>query len=130
MGKKLGFSWSAKRAFGVSGAKNRISRKIGIPLTKSGRQRKVGRAAGCFVATVSYGGYDSVEVRFLRCFRDQILSKNYFGRIFVKLYYKLGPHMAYLINRSEKLKRISRLFLNRVIKRIEKDTYLKLEHFK
>jgi hypothetical protein len=39
---KGGFSW--KRLLGVSSAKARISRSIGIPITKSGRQRKVGRA--------------------------------------------------------------------------------------
>lgn len=49
MGKKYGFSFSWKRALGISAAKGRISRKIGIPLTRSGRQRKVGRAAGCLV---------------------------------------------------------------------------------
>lgn len=35
-----GFSW--KRLLGISAAKSRISRAIGIPLTKSGRQRKIG----------------------------------------------------------------------------------------
>jgi hypothetical protein len=35
-----GFSW--KRAAGVTRTKQRISRKTGIPLTKSGRQRKIG----------------------------------------------------------------------------------------
>lgn len=40
-----GFSW--KRLLGVSAAKSRISRKIGVPLTRSGRQRKFGAAAGC-----------------------------------------------------------------------------------
>jgi choline-glycine betaine transporter len=49
MGKKFGFSFSWKRAVGISAAKGRISRKIGVPLTRSGRQRKVGRAAGCLV---------------------------------------------------------------------------------
>jgi hypothetical protein len=46
---KGGFSW--KRATGISSAKAQISRKIGIPLTKSGRQQKIGRAVtgGCLV---------------------------------------------------------------------------------
>lgn len=39
-----GFSW--KRFSGVSGAKSRLSRAIGVPLTKSGRQRKIGAAIG------------------------------------------------------------------------------------
>ena len=40
-----GFSWN--RLLGISAAKSRISRQIGIPLTRSGRQRKMGRAMGC-----------------------------------------------------------------------------------
>ncbi len=52
MGRKKGipglsFSW--RRASGLSAAKGRLSRKIGVPLTKSGRQRKVGRAMGCCI---------------------------------------------------------------------------------
>ena len=46
-----GFSW--KRAVGLSAAKARVSRRIGIPFTKSGRQRKIGKlvtGGGCLVA--------------------------------------------------------------------------------
>lgn len=46
-----GFSW--KRLIGLSAAKSRVSRSIGIPLTKGGRQRKIGRlvtGGGCLVA--------------------------------------------------------------------------------
>lgn len=42
-----GFSW--KRASGLSSAKGRLSRQLGVPLTRAGRQRKVGRAMGCCV---------------------------------------------------------------------------------
>ena len=45
-----GFSW--KRAIGLSAAKARLSRRIGIPLTKSGHQRKLGKlvsGGGCLV---------------------------------------------------------------------------------
>ena len=48
-----GFSW--KRAVGISAAKARLSRGIGIPLTKSGRQRKLGAfvsRGGCLVVVV------------------------------------------------------------------------------
>lgn len=39
-----GFSW--KRLLGVSAAKSKLSRAIGVPLTRSGRQRKIGRIFG------------------------------------------------------------------------------------
>tara|TARA_R110002096_G_scaffold218934_2_gene407214 strand:- start:97 stop:300 length:204 start_codon:yes stop_codon:yes gene_type:complete len=44
---KGGFSW--KKLSGYSGVKLNVSRKIGIPLTKSGRNQKVGRIVtkGC-----------------------------------------------------------------------------------
>ena len=37
---KGGFSW--RRFVGISAFKAKISRQIGIPLTRSGRQRKLG----------------------------------------------------------------------------------------
>jgi hypothetical protein len=46
-----GFSW--KRALGISAAKARLSRKIGVPLTRTGRQRKIGAALGCALPVVA-----------------------------------------------------------------------------
>lgn len=43
----LSFSW--RRAIGLSAAQSRLSRKIWIPLSRSGRQRKIGRAMGCAI---------------------------------------------------------------------------------
>lgn len=48
---KGGFSW--KRLTGVTKIKQKISRKTGVPLTKSGRQRKIGKMVmggkGCLI---------------------------------------------------------------------------------
>lgn len=48
MGRKkipgLSFSW--KRATGVTKAKRRIAKATGIPTSRSGRQRKFGKALG------------------------------------------------------------------------------------
>jgi hypothetical protein len=41
----LSFSW--KRAVGITAAKQKLARMTGIPTTRAGRQRKVGRALGC-----------------------------------------------------------------------------------
>lgn len=52
--KKYGFSW--KRALGITSAKRKISKATGIPLTKSGRQRKVGKimtGGGCLLPVVA-----------------------------------------------------------------------------
>jgi len=47
MTRKYGVSFSWKRATGLSSLKGKVSRKTGIPLTRSGRQRKIGRMTGC-----------------------------------------------------------------------------------
>lgn len=54
---KFGFSFSWKRATGLSAAKGRLSRKLGIPLSRSGRQRKVGRGLGCAVLLAIAGAW-------------------------------------------------------------------------
>ena len=47
-----GASFSWRRAIGVSATKGRISRKIGVPLTKSGRERKAGRFVMKYVSPI------------------------------------------------------------------------------
>lgn len=44
-----GLSLSWRRATGLSSAKAKLSRQLGVPLTRSGRQRKLGRSLGCVV---------------------------------------------------------------------------------
>lgn len=49
MGKKSiipGLTFSLKRALGVSSAKSKIAKKTGIPTSKLGRQKKVGKLFG------------------------------------------------------------------------------------
>lgn len=61
--RKYGFSFSWKRAGGISAAKARRSRRIGFPLTRSGRQRKLGRMLGCCVLFVLLvGGLTAMAV--------------------------------------------------------------------
>jgi len=57
----LSFSW--RRALGVSQAQARLSRQIGIPLSRSGRQRKAGKMAGCCIPILIGAGL--VKILFL-----------------------------------------------------------------
>lgn len=52
------------------------------------------KSEGCYIATAVYGGYDQPQVLVLRKFRDEVLKKNLFGRIFIKIYYALSPKAA------------------------------------
>ena len=41
-----GFSFSWKRAFGITGMKRKIAKATGIPTTKQGRRNKIGKLLG------------------------------------------------------------------------------------
>jgi hypothetical protein len=41
---KYGISFSWKRLLGISGFRNSIARKTGVPTTKGGMERKLGRS--------------------------------------------------------------------------------------
>ncbi len=41
-----GVSFSPKKALGVTAAKRKVAKATGIPTTKSGRQKKVGKMLG------------------------------------------------------------------------------------
>lgn len=52
---KYGFSFSWKRALGISAAKQRFARKTGIPTTQSGFEKKVGRSIIAFMLSMFSG---------------------------------------------------------------------------
>lgn len=58
--KKLGFSWSAKKASGLSGARGKVARATGIPTTRDGRRRKMGRVVGCLVPLLICGALGAI----------------------------------------------------------------------
>lgn len=43
MGKKYGFSFSWKRALGISGMRTSFAKRTGVPTTQGGLERKLGR---------------------------------------------------------------------------------------
>jgi len=73
----------------------------------------------CFIATAVYGDPCCVEVRALRAFRDEQLLKNYFGSIFVKIYYKLSPPIADWLIGKERISKKIRILLNYLVKLIQ-----------
>lgn len=73
---------------------------------------------GCFIATAVYGSNNSPEVKLLRLWRDAVLLKRYFGRIFVKFYYKVSPYIASVIEKNKLLKILFRNVIDRFVKAI------------
>jgi len=77
------------------------------------------KQGGCFIATAVYGSYYAPEVLVLRQFRDKVLSKFFWGRVFIKLYYAISPFIAERLDQCQSVKKILRnLILNPIIKNI------------
>ena len=92
--------------------------------------RRVLHKSGCFVATVTYGDEDIVEVRFLRAFRDEVLSKSTIGRIFIWAYYRLGANIARVVELLPFLRTACRRTLDSIVRIIESKTHLKRNNFR
>lgn len=86
--------------------------------------------SGCFVATATYGDEDFVEVKFLRAFRDGIMSRSRSGRVFIWIYYRVGPYGARMVEQVPRLKPICRKILDQIVDGIEAKTYLKRSAFR
>jgi hypothetical protein len=101
---------------------------INYPICKScytgGRETSINPASdkkGCYIATVCYGDYDSNEVKVFRKYRDEVLSKNIFGRIFIQIYYFLSPSVAnYLKERLYLNSKIKLHILDKIYKKMAK----------
>lgn len=76
--------------------------------------------SGCYIATSCYGNEFAPEVLYLKFFRDNTLAKNYFGRLFIKIYYFLSPPFAEKLKGKERLNTFIRnQILNKIVKRIK-----------
>lgn len=66
--------------------------------------------SSCFIATAVYGA-NSVQVYLLRNFRDQILMKSMFGRLFVLAYISTSPTVANILKSHPKMRAITKNLL-------------------
>lgn len=74
----------------------------------------------CFIATAVYGSYESFEVKKLQEWRDNYLSNYILGKMFIQIYYKIGPSLAKFVKTKSFLKKIFKLAIDFIIKNINK----------
>jgi hypothetical protein len=73
------------------------------------------KSGGCFIATAAYGSYSEPHVLILREFRDTVLSRTVFGKLFIRCYYKSSPPIAKMIASREYAKKFVRVLLAPII---------------
>lgn len=74
-----------------------------------------GGDGSCFVATAAYKDPWHPDVIFLRSFRDHWLSHRRFGRILIRVYWRVGPLLAKPVRQHPALSVISRFILRQVV---------------
>jgi hypothetical protein len=75
---------------------------------------------GCYIATMVYGDYEHPQVIELRDFRDNTLQSSFFGRSFIKFYYKYSPKLVELLKSKKAVNKTIRTILDTFIKTISK----------
>lgn len=74
--------------------------------------------SSCYIATMVYGSYDAPEVMTLRNFRDQVLKKYVFGRLFIGFYYWTSPKVVQLTKNSPAMNRFFKNRLDKLVKKL------------
>lgn len=81
------------------------------------------KGAGCYVATCVYGSYDCPEVWLLRRYRDYKLNNVWYGRIFIKIYYRLSPSVVNRFGNKRWFNNIFRKKLGKMVRKLESKGY-------
>ncbi len=80
-------------------------------------------SGGCYIATCVYGSYDCPQVWTLRRFRDFRLSKSFWGRIFIRTYYKISPKAVKLFGNKNWFRTFWKKRLDKMIFKLQRDGY-------
>lgn len=78
------------------------------------------KSGGCYVATCVYGSYDCPPVWTLRRFRDNTLSQNPFGRMFIRMYYAISPTIVKMFGNYKWFHNMWKNPLNRLVSKLQK----------
>lgn len=84
-----------------------------------------GSGSGCFIASAVYGSPTHPSVCILQAWRDNSLYQTVLGRLCIKAYYKVSPHLVGLIKgRPWLTKRIRQLLdlLVNLVSRVRKES--------
>lgn len=88
-------------------------------VTTSQMDIKYANQQGCYIATSVYGSYDCPQVWVLRRYRDYVLAKTWYGRLFISLYYMISPTVVKYCGNMKVFKKFWMKELDKVIDRLQ-----------
>lgn len=83
------------------------------------KRSQTSNTGGCYIATMAYGDYDHPQVLELRRFRDEVLLRNDFGKILVKFYYTISPHIVRVLKDQKSINKLIKHLLDRLIEKLK-----------
>lgn len=86
-------------------------------------ERPVPPKSGCYIATAVYGSYDCEQVWTLRRYRDYCLSKTWYGRKFISIYYQISPTLVKWFGDTKMFKKLWRYKLDSIVKKLQEMGY-------
>lgn len=57
-------------------------------------------SSACFIATAAYATENHPDIDTFRTFRDKVLLANSLGKLFVRVYYQVGPYLANYVKKN------------------------------
>ena len=69
----------------------------------------------CYIATMVYGSYDAPQVLVLRRYRDEVLLKHIWGKLFVKNYYTFSPLFVRVFKHVKPVHQVCKYFLDKMV---------------
>lgn len=87
------------------------------------------RKNGCYIATCVYGSYDCPHVWVLRRYRDNKLARTFFGRLFIKVYYKISPELVRRFGKSSWFCKFWKSFLDKKVRKLYEKGYLDTPYY-
>ena len=75
--------------------------------------------SGCYIATAVYGTYDCPQVWTLRRFRDYTLARNWYGRLFIHVYYTVSPVLVKKFGYTDWFKKLWRGKLDCIVDKLQ-----------
>jgi len=100
-----------------------INGHLEVTINVMTRSNKKAGSKACFVATACFESPEHEIVIYLRRFRDSVLKKTGFGRLFVINYYSISPHLAFLIKKNVFLRRFTAKLLRSLVWFLKKFIY-------
>lgn len=97
--------------------------KAGLPEDKASQitteKVSANNDGGCYIATCVYGSYDCPQVWTLRRYRDNVLRKSWYGKLFITIYYATSPTIVKWFGNMQVFKTLCKSALDKKIHRLQ-----------